>query len=164
MASQTGATRSKEGLAEVEVRKNDNQLPDRANDAVARRAYSLFLAAGGEDGQDLTHWLQAESEVLRRIPDIREVASWYTVNVPLPGFAAEQIHVNVDAARALVAAEQTQPGDGRAGGGMHRRLQESVYLVANWPSAVDPATASAYLKNESLMLTVKRADAASAKA
>ncbi|MGB2633916.1 MAG: DUF2934 domain-containing protein [Candidatus Acidiferrum sp.] len=164
MASQTGTIRSKESLAEVEVRKNDNQLPDRANDAVARRAHSLFMAAGGEDGHDLTHWLQAESEVLRRIPDIREAASWYTVNVPLPGFAAEQIRVNVDATRALVAAEKTQSGDGRAGNGMHTRTEESVYLVANWPSAVDPATASAYLKNESLLLTAKRADATSAKA
>ena len=112
----------------------------------------------------MTHWLQAESEVLRRIPDIREAASWYTVNVPLPGFAAEQIHVNVDAARALVAAEKTQSSDGRGGDGMRTRMEESVYLVASWPSAVDPATASAYLKNESLMLTAKRADATSAKA
>jgi HSP20 family molecular chaperone IbpA len=164
MASQTGVTRSKESLAAVEVRNNDNQLPDRANDAVARRAYSLFLAAGGEDGRDLMHWLQAESEVLRRIPDIREAASWYTVNVPLPGFAAEQIYVNVDAARALVAAEQAQSSDGRGGDGMHPRTEESAYLVANWPSAVDPATASAYLKNENLMLTAKRTDATSANA
>jgi HSP20 family molecular chaperone IbpA len=158
MASQTGATRSKGSLAEVDVRKNDNQLTDRANDAVTRRAYSLFLAAGGEDGQDLTHWLQAESEVLRRIPEIREAASWYTVNVPLPGFAPEEIHVNVDDARALVAAEKADSGDGRPGDGMC--TAESVYLVANWPTAVDPATASAYLKNESLILTAKRTDAA----
>jgi HSP20 family molecular chaperone IbpA len=108
MARQTGATRSNNSLAEVEVRRNDNQLADRANDAVERRAYSFFLAAGGQDGQDLTHWLQAESEVLGRIPDIREAASWYTVNVPLPGFAAEQIRVNVDAVRVLVAAEKTK--------------------------------------------------------
>ena len=161
MASQTGATRSKDSLAEVKVRKNDDQMPDRANEAVARRAYSLFLAAGGEDGQDLTHWLQAESEVLRRIPDIREGASWYTVNVPLPGFAPEQIHVNVDEARALVAAEKTKSGDGRNGDGT--RTEESVYLVANWSSAVDPATARAYLKNEILTLTAKRADATAKK-
>ena len=163
MASQTAATRSKDSLAELKVRKNDNELPDRANDAVARRAHSLFLAAGAEDGHDLTHWLQAESEVLRRIPDIREAASWYTVNVPLPGFEAEQIHVNVDAARALVAADKTQLGDGGLDG-MQTRTEELVYLVAHWPSAVDPATASAYLKNESLILTAKRADAPSAKA
>jgi HSP20 family molecular chaperone IbpA len=162
MVSQTGATQSKDTLAAVYIRKNDRQLPDRATDAIARRAYSLFLAAGAVDGQDLTHWLQAESEVLRRIPDIREAGSWYTVNVPLPGFALEQIHVNVDEARALVAADKTEPGDGRGGDGMH--TEESLYLVANWPSAVDPATTSVYLENESLILSAKRADAASAKA
>jgi HSP20 family molecular chaperone IbpA len=95
--------------------------------------------------------------------DIREAAAWYTVNVPLPGFVAEQIRVNVDAARALVAAEKTQSSDRRGGDGMQTRSEESVYLVANWPNAVDPATASAYLKNESLRLTAKRADATSAK-
>ena len=36
---------------------------------------------------------------------------------------------------------------------------ESVYFQASWPSEVDPATASAYLKNDSLTLTVKRAAA-----
>jgi hypothetical protein len=37
--------------------------------------------------------------------------------------------------------------------------RESVYFQASWPSEVDPSTASAYLKNDSLTLTVKRAAA-----
>ena len=157
MASQTGATQSKESLGEVEVQKNNNQLPDRANDAVARRAYSLFLAANSVTGQDLAHWLQAESEVLRRIPDIREAGSWYTVNVALPGFSPKQVRVNVDGARALIVAERAPLDNGRGGDGM--RLEEAIYLVAHWPSAVDPATASAYLKSGSLVLTAKQAGA-----
>ncbi len=31
--------------------------------AVARRAYELFLARGGEHGHDLEDWLRAESEL-----------------------------------------------------------------------------------------------------
>jgi len=34
--------------------------------------------------------------------------------------------------------------------------------VADWPSEVDPESASAYVKNDSLTLTVKRATAARA--
>lgn len=95
MVPQTGATKSKDP-SKVEVHKKNHPLKDRANDAVARRAYSLFLAGGAADGQALEHWLQAESEVLTRIPEIGESASWYTVNTPLPGFAPEQIQVGVD--------------------------------------------------------------------
>jgi hypothetical protein len=32
---------------------------------IARRAYEIFLARGGEPGHDLDDWFQAESELLR---------------------------------------------------------------------------------------------------
>ncbi len=158
MASQTAATKSKDASSPIKVDKEPQHIIDRANDTVARRAYALFLADGSTDGQDLMHWLQAESEILTRIPDIRESSSWYTVNVLLPGFAVEQIHVRLDDNRLIIAADKAASPDEKA---RHEASQESVYLVANWPSAVDPATASAYLKDESLTLTVKRANASS---
>jgi hypothetical protein len=39
-----------------------------SDDRIARRAYELYLARGGEDGQDIDDWLQAERE-LRVDPD-----------------------------------------------------------------------------------------------
>ncbi len=158
MASQTAAIKSKEQAVPVEIKKGDRQLADRANDAVASRAYALFLAAGAADGQDLANWLQAESEVLSRIPEIRDSSSWFTVNVPLPAFSADQIQVSVSEENAIIAADKTQNADGRTSkDGASTR--ESMFLVANWPSAVDPSTASAYLKDGGLTLTVRRADA-----
>jgi hypothetical protein len=48
----------------------DERLPDAAgteyedrNDEVARRAYDLYQARGGEHGRDLDDWTQAEREV-----------------------------------------------------------------------------------------------------
>jgi len=38
------------------------------DDRIARRAYELYLARGGEGGQDIDDWLQAEQE-LRVDPD-----------------------------------------------------------------------------------------------
>lgn len=35
-------------------------------DEVARRAYEIFLARGGEPGRDLDDWLQAELELSTR--------------------------------------------------------------------------------------------------
>jgi hypothetical protein len=32
-------------------------------EAIARRAYELFLARGGEDGHDMDDWYQAEREL-----------------------------------------------------------------------------------------------------
>jgi len=37
-------------------------------DEVARRAYELFQARGGESGHDLEHWLEAERELSRTAP------------------------------------------------------------------------------------------------
>ena len=146
MASQTAAINSKEQTAPVEISKGDRQLTDRANDAVARRAYALFLAGGAADGQDIANWLQAESEILTRIPEIRESSSWYTVNVPLRAFSAEQIQVSVSEQNAIIAAEKAQNADGGTSKD-GASTQESMFMVANWPNAVDPSTASAYLKD-----------------
>jgi hypothetical protein len=41
-------------------------LDGREPDAIARRAYELYVARGGSDGQDLDDWLQAEREINAR--------------------------------------------------------------------------------------------------
>jgi HSP20 family molecular chaperone IbpA len=150
MASQMGTSLSRDTSVQVGVRKNDRRLSDRANDAVARRAYSLFLADGAADGKDMEHWLKAESEILTRIPDIRESGPSYTVIVPLPGFSPEEIDVNVDENAAIIVANKQQSE------GKDEISREALFLVANWPTAVDPATANANIRNQNLTLTVKR--------
>jgi HSP20 family molecular chaperone IbpA len=159
MASQTAATKSSKESSfpvSVPVRKESQGIKDRANDAVARRAYSLYLAGGSIDGQDLQHWLQAESEILTNVPEVHESSSGYTVNVPLQGFSPEQIQVSVDDKGAIIAANKTQSGARQPGSDWSS--EESVFLVANWPGIVDPSTASASVKGDGLTLTVKRAE------
>jgi HSP20 family molecular chaperone IbpA len=154
--AQTGTVRSKDNSSPVQVHKKNHQLANRANEAVARRAYALFLADGGANGNDLRHWLQAESEVLTRVPEIKESASWYTISTPLPGFSPEQIHVGIDAQQAVIVADKshsTEQQDGKTAGSS----EESFFLIASWPSEVDPDTASAYIRNDSLTVTVKQA-------
>ena len=158
MASQTAATKARESSipVAVPVRKKSQGIKDQANDAVARRAYSIFLADGSSNGRDLEHWLRAESEVLTRVPDVRESSAGYTVNVPLQGFTPEQIQVGVDENGAIIVANKTQSNEKQDGGDW--TSEESVYLFANWPKPVDPSSASAYVKSDGLTLTVKRAD------
>jgi hypothetical protein len=47
-------------------RRADAQPPrrDPITEAIARRAYELFLARGAKHGNDLEDWLQAERELL----------------------------------------------------------------------------------------------------
>jgi HSP20 family molecular chaperone IbpA len=157
MPTQTATSKSKENLAPIPINKDHHHLSNRANDAIARRAYALFLADGGRDGQDMQHWLRAESEILTRIPEIRESSSWYIVNIPLQGFSPSEIQVSMDEFSAIIAADRTElTGPQNASEGTFTR--ESWFLVAKWPARVDPSTASAYIKNEDLTLTVKRAE------
>jgi hypothetical protein len=59
-------------------RRKDNGAPQNVGDTtaatidrdeLARRAYELYLARGGEDGRDLDDWLTAERELAEsRVP------------------------------------------------------------------------------------------------
>jgi hypothetical protein len=65
-------------MARLKRRRNDNVVPisvadpmpasspriDGTCDAIARRAFELFCARGGEHGHDVEDWLQAEHEFL----------------------------------------------------------------------------------------------------
>ena len=39
------------------------------HDAIANRAYELFLSSGARHGRDLEHWLRAEAALLERRGD-----------------------------------------------------------------------------------------------
>jgi HSP20 family molecular chaperone IbpA len=159
MVSQTGTVRSKETAYPIRVQKEPQHLKDRANSAIAGRAYALYLAEGAPEGMDLDHWLRAESEVLRKVPEIRESSSWYVANVPIHNFGPEQIQVGVDENGVIITADNTQNTGGEVAEDVGSG-RESLFLVATWPSSVDPSTASAYIKGEDLTLTVKRASGA----
>jgi HSP20 family molecular chaperone IbpA len=92
---------------------------------------------------------------LAKIPEIRETSSSYTVNIPVQGFRPDEIFVGVDANRTLILAEKQESPDGRKGpeAGFSRK---SLFLAADWPTPVDPATAGAQIKNGNLILSVKR--------
>jgi hypothetical protein len=50
----------------------DNTLNIDRQARVAERAYDRYLARGGQDGQDLDDWLEAEREVAAENTDIQE--------------------------------------------------------------------------------------------
>jgi HSP20 family molecular chaperone IbpA len=156
MSSQAGAVTAREFPTTIPINHENRRVVDSLKQKVARRAYELFERGGRAEGNDMRHWLQAESEILSKIPEIREVSSSYTVNVPVQGFKPDEIYVGVDANRTLVLAETQDTADGRSKSQQPGFSRESHFLAADWPAPVDQATASAQIKNGNLILTVKR--------
>ena len=109
MSSQAGAVTAREFPTTIPINHENRRVVDSLKEKVARRAYELFERGGRAEGNDMRHWLQAESEILSKIPEIRETSSSYTVNIPVQGFKPEEIYVGVDANRTLVLAENKSP-------------------------------------------------------
>jgi HSP20 family molecular chaperone IbpA len=118
-------------------------------DRIADRAYQLYETSGHVPGYDREHWLAAEAEVLRHGLEVRESGSWVVINGSLPDVAAEDLEIYVDARRIIICAKPSgaASADGPASG---------TFLVADLNTQVEPATASAALKNGTLTLMVKK--------
>ena len=160
--SQRSGSQNTSYTANVSVNSEDRSLYSNFNSKVANRAYELYERNGANHGDDLYHWLQAESEMLTRIPEIQRTDSTYSVVTPLDGFSAEEISVTVEPNRALILAdsqhangEPFEPSEGAVSS------RHPAYFVMDWPGPVDPSTATAQIKQGNLVLTVKRADAGS---
>lgn len=68
-----------------------------AYDCVARRAYEIFLARGGESGGELDDWLTAERELLGSLTvDLAEGEDYVSALASLPGLSGAEIEIGID--------------------------------------------------------------------
>ena len=151
-----GTAKAKEGATAVAIDHQNPEAVRRLSRLIERRAYEFYEERGQQDGGDMNDWLRAESEVAGRSPDLREASSWYTVNVPISGCTPQEVYVGVDAKRGVVVAEKEEKDGKTLPADMSSR--ESICMVTKWPADVDPATATAYVKDDQLTVTVKRSD------
>jgi HSP20 family molecular chaperone IbpA len=139
----------------VLVNPEESHLHSKLNSKIASRAYELYEQNGANHGNDLFNWLQAETEILTRIPEIRQTDSSFSVFAPLESFSAEEISVTVEPGRALILADKHHSSDANAREGS-QSSRESAFFITEWPGQVEPSTATAQLKQGNLVLTVKR--------
>ena len=128
-------------------------LQQTIQDRISARAYQLYEESGYQQGHDQRHWFQAESEVLQGGLEVRESGTWVAVNASLPNVSAEHVQIYVDRRRIVVRAtknNETRDAKPAATG------QAEIFLVADLTEEVEPATASASLKDEKLSLMVKK--------
>lgn len=122
------------------------QIEDALRAQVSRRAYRLFELSGYQDGQDLSHWLQAESELLRNQCDLHESGNWLAMGAHLPDMAIDHVQIHVAPNRVMVRAWKTE----------NRGPRREIFLVTRLAQEVDPATASASLRDQKLILVAKK--------
>jgi HSP20 family molecular chaperone IbpA len=152
-------SRSQELKPELLSREGGRELLDEFNNLVARRAYDRFEQDGRADGNDLSHWLDAESEFESPLPEVRESGDSISVDIPLPQISVENVKLYATEDRAIIYyayAENDSRSANEAGGAA--QSGESTYYIIRWPEIIDPASCSAELEDENLTLTVRKAD------
>jgi len=158
MATTKPALSGKPPAAAPKIVSNDSEkeaLDHAIRRRIAERAYRLFEASDGTHGRDQEHWLQAESEILKRGLEIRESGSWLSINASLPGIPAEDVEVCLEPNRVIVHGQSgSETPDASAE--VQDFTQNEVFLLSDLPVEIDPATASASLKDKKLTLMVKK--------
>jgi HSP20 family molecular chaperone IbpA len=122
---------------------------------VSERAYGLFESSGRAHENDRAHWLQAESEVLRRGLEVRESGSWLSIHALLPEVSAADIQIYVAPDRVIVRVEKTQTIE-RSDPPQRELTQREEFLAQDLNTEIDPGTASAAFKDQKLTLMVKK--------
>ena len=107
-------------------------------------------------GNDLSHWLRAEDELCVRLPEVQQSGAWYTISAALAGLPADHIKVSVE--------DSGRPDFRRENYGSKRRRNRSarassIFYTVRWPENISPETASAYLKNGTLIVVARKAGA-----
>lgn len=147
-------SKSQTAKPEILSREDAQQFLDQFNELVSNRAYELFDQDGRLDGNDVSHWLQAEHELTAPLPEVRESVDSFSATLRLAGVALGGVKVYATEDRAIVYAEGSAPGDADA-------LEEgrrSNYWLIRWPEIVDPATCRAELDEDILTITARKAE------
>ncbi len=124
--------------------------------SVAARAYEYFETRGREIGHELEDWFKAESDLLRHVPvEIVENEKQVIVRAEVPGFRAFEINVSFEP-RFLTLSGKSHKLSSENTVYSERRSHQFCRRVF-LPTDVDPATATAELKEGVLELTVAKA-------
>ena len=157
MASAKPALTAKRALMPRLVDQIEGQkIAQALHQRISERAYRLYLESGRQDGNDEKNWMQAKSEMLQ-IVETRGSGTWVSLTAAIADWSAENIEVYVDAYRILVKLEKAASAAASEG---PVREASSGFLAADLDVEVDPATATAGVKDRTLNLMVKKRSAA----
>lgn len=128
------------------------------HERICERAFQLFEASGRVEGHDQEHWLRAESEILQRGISVRESGSWLAIDASLPGVSSEDVQIYLEPRRVVIRAKRDRTA---SGSGEQPRIEE-MFLTGELMVDSEPSTATASLRDNALLLMVKKRSAAAA--
>lgn len=139
----------------------DETLFDQAKEiyeAIARRAFELFDGRGRQDGYALEDWLSAERELLRPVPvEVTETDDRLMVRAEVPGFSDKDLKVSLEPRRLVIAGKVEASSEQKTGETLYTTHRSNeLFHTLDLPAEVDPAKASAALKQGILELRLPK--------
>jgi HSP20 family protein len=119
------------------------------NDSIAKRAFEIFNNNGRWFGNELSDWLQAESEILHPVHlEIAETDEALNVRAEVPGFTARELNIQVEGSRLTIAGKHESKEESTRGKTIYsERCAKEILRSIDLPSAVDPTRVNAQLMN-----------------
>jgi HSP20 family molecular chaperone IbpA len=135
-------------------------LAQEISNAIASRAYELYETRGIAHGHDGDDWLQAESEILLKVPvEVADTETQLTIHAEVPGFCENDLEVRVVPHSVCITGERRQfpeqMEDECAGGA---RRPNRIFCVVNLPSEIDPVRVDASVGGGLLEVKLAKAD------
>lgn len=130
------------------------ELEQRVSERIREHAYSLFEQSGRESGNEDANWIRAESEILRSNVQVRESGSWLALTAFLPDASGQEMQIAVQPRRVVV---QATAGDKKQDFSDHNGAAAGeIFLAANLAMDVDPSSAAASFRDQTLRLMVRK--------
>ena len=128
-------------------------------DQIARRAFEIFESNGRLFGRDLENWFKAETELLHPVHvDVSESEKDLSVRAEVPGFAANELEINVEGNRLTISGKRETKKERKEKKTVYEeRCSDQLLRVVTLPAAVDASKADATLKDGVLELKLPKA-------
>ena len=134
------------------------------SETIGRRAYEFFEQRGREIGRDIDDWLHAEWELLQpcRI-EISEDDKALKIRAEVPGFSAKDIQISVEPRRIIISGQSQTAEDQKTAKTVTSEWKlVEIFRALELPAEVDPARATATVKDGILELSIEKAVSAGA--
>ena len=130
-----------------------------AYDSIAKRAFEIFDHNGRWFGNELSDWLQAESETLHPVHlEVAETEEALTVRAEVPGFTAKELDIHVEGNRLTIAGKHGSQEESKKGKTIYsERCAKEILRSVDLPSGVDGSKVNATLKDGVLNIELPKA-------
>ena len=154
--------REKEELPSIRLGARLGETLDQLQDRIRERAYDLFTGRAPGEGDSLTDWLQAQSELLAPVAlELKEQKKAVVAECDLKGFSPKEVSVEVEGNVLKVFGTHREStadkGKGKKATGEHSEQVVHFYQSTTLPCAVDLDAADAQMfKNGKLKVTLPK--------